>query len=470
MNVTTEEVVDDGYYVLRLTSSAHNWVAGRAFFLPTDRDLTLGFSLEGKDTRGNVASVAKWVGLRMLSSYADPTRYASYETFAKDAQGRWYSNDIFRQGTSGDAGTGRVPAQSAVPEDVADEYLSTDGRGWCAFREIEACEAVPTLNIFRVKTRVAYPSTTVAMRVPYLSSYLQQFVAKLQAAKFPGVTIDTIGRSAEGRPLWAIRLDDPHPTGKPDAQRTVFVIAREHASEHASSWVAHGALVSLLRDTPEVRKLRAGTTWIFVPLLDPDGGANSTFDHLTDHFCKPENPALPPEVLAYTRYLTDYVAQGRTLDAVVSLHNVEANECPHLFSPQIHALQREATLQVNRDIFQRAKKAGYLTGDPEKPWDVGMMTARLSGWCSLHFGSLGLNYEANDRYPTRRLSLSELQGLGIPLVTGLGTWLASDAGTAWHTARVKQVHAHLQARTAYWPRIGYGPEKRTPADLINLAY
>ena len=179
MNVTAAEVVNEGYYVLRLTSSAHNWVAGRAFFLPTGRDLTLGFSLEGHNTRGNVASVAKWVGLRMLRSYADPSRYTSYEAFTKDEHGRWHSTDIFRQGALDDAGTGRVPEQSAVPEDVADECLSPDGRSWSAFCEIEACEAVPSLNIFRIKTRVAYPSMVVAMRVPYLSRYLLQITRKV---------------------------------------------------------------------------------------------------------------------------------------------------------------------------------------------------------------------------------------------------------------------------------------------------
>lgn len=471
INIATEEVVNDGYYVLRLTSPAHNWVCGRAFFLPTGCEITLGLSLENQKSRGNVASVSKWVGLRMLQSYSDPIRYSSYETFAKDMLGKWHSTDIFRPGALGDAGSGRTPAQSAVPEDVADECLSPDGRSWYAFHELETCDAVPALNIFRVKTRVAYPSMMLSMRVPFLSSYLQQFVEKLQAAKFPGVTIDNIGRSTEGRPLWAIRLDDPHPIGDIATQRTVVMIAREHASEHPSSWATHGALISLLRDTPEARKLRAGTTWIFISLFDPDGGANSTFDNLTDRFCKPDDPTLPPEVLAYTRYITNYVATGRTLDVVVSTHSIEANEYyAHIFCPQVHSLQREATQQVNKEVFQLARSAGYLTGDAEKPAEFGMMTARFSGWCGLHFGSLVMNYEVNDRCPSRRLTLGELQGLGAPFVTGLGNWLSSNEGKLWHTARVEQLQAHLQARTAYWQQVGYAPEQRTAADLLNLAY
>jgi len=205
------EVVDQitPHYV-KLASPAHNWFAGTFTDLPTDKGVTIGLSMAGNDTRGNAADVKKWVGLVPVMTYADPTQYETYEWFIKDQDGRWVSGDPFKQGEARFAGTGKVPDQMVIPEEVAEQFLSADGQYWQAWREVDHAEAVPGINVFRITQRFAYPTATVAMRVPYTYRFFQEFIQRLQTAKIAGVEIDLIGRTTPWfRKQHAIRTREP---------------------------------------------------------------------------------------------------------------------------------------------------------------------------------------------------------------------------------------------------------------------
>jgi len=208
-NLAVVDQITPHYVIVKLASPAHNWFAGTFTNLPTDKAVTIGLSMAGNDTRGNAADVKKWVGLMPVMTYADPTQYETYEWFRKDAQGRWVSGDPFKQGEARFAGTGKTPEQAVIPKEVAAQFLSADGQYWQAWREVDTAEAVPGINVFRITQRFARPTATVAMRVPYTYTYLQAFLAKLQAAKLPGVTVDEIGDTPEKRKLQCIRVEDP---------------------------------------------------------------------------------------------------------------------------------------------------------------------------------------------------------------------------------------------------------------------
>ncbi|MHB9131864.1 MAG: M14 family zinc carboxypeptidase [Armatimonadota bacterium] len=469
-NLQIDNITGDQVRV-RLTTPVHNWFAGTLTNLPTDRKITISLPMAGNSTRGNPANVAKWQGLLPVLTYADPTKYASYEWFTRDAEGRWISGDPLKKNEARYAGTEAVPAQQAIPPKLAAEFLSSDGTYWCPWRDVEEAVADTAQNTFRLSPQVAQSTATVAMRVPYTYTYQQAFLQRLTAAQLPGVFLDEIGTTAEGRKLQAIRLDDPSNAVSMRDRKTVVVIAREHATEHAAGWALLGMVLKLVEATPETQALRRGMTWIFIPLEDPDGSAHAVFDRLTEMFKRDSRGAdTPLEVLAYARYLTDYAYRGRTIDVVMTLHGVEATESSNLCCPMVDPNKSTAILAFNHRLYAAVRQAGFQTEDPAKPWDYGTSPFRLYGWCAEHFESYDLTYEVNDRYPGNRLSLARLQGLGAEMAVALGRWCGGPEGEAWHRHALKGLHLKQLERAVYYQRAGYRPDKRMPQDIIRWGF
>ncbi len=96
-------------------------------------------------------------------------------------------------------------------------------------------------------------------------------------------------------------------------RRLQFLDAREHASEQIGSWVVFGALKALLADTPEAARLRKNTTWLLLPIFDPDGVAAAEYEPRTER-CLLGNNAGPrtttPETSAYLTYLRAFANAG----------------------------------------------------------------------------------------------------------------------------------------------------------------
>jgi len=272
------------------------------------------------------------------------------------------------------------------------------------------------------------------------------------------------------RSLQAIFFPALYPREPISQQQTVLVIAREHATEPDSSWVAQGVIRTLLNTTPEVQGIRTQTNWIIIPIEDPDGSADAIFDRLTEAFKKTNDPPVPSEVLDYTRYFADYIAGGRTIDVAVSLHSVEANECPHLFCPFVDFGIPTQVTTINTHFFSAAQAAGFQTGAPGESWAYGIMSFRLYGWCANHYRTLDLAYEINSRYPAHRLSLSQTHRLGNLLVNTLTWWVSGDAGKDWHRKTWQIVEALRIRRQAYFKTLNRSPETRTPHELVNLGY
>ena len=455
---------------------AHNWFAGAFTNLPTDRPVTLRVAMKGHDTRGNRANVAKWQGLWPVMTYADPANYESYIWFQKNKSGQWVSGDPFASDEERLAGNGAVPEQFVMPAKLARQCLSPDGKYWSPWRAIETAEADVRHNVFNIRHRFEAASATVAMRVPYTYTFLQKFLDRLEEAKLPGVAIDVAGRTAAGRKLQIIRLDDARSTRPRRERKTILVIAREHATEHASSWALHGLLTRLIENSPAARRLRADTTWLLIPIEDPDGSADSHFDRLTEQFRQSHGPltAIAPEVFAYTRYFRDYADRGRTLDLAVSLHNVEAREAPNVSSPFAHHVHRREIVSFNHELFNRLRTAGYAGGTPQ-PATNGGSPYRLYGWCALHFGTLDIAYEVNDRYPAQRLTLARLQGIGGVLAQQLAAWGKSEPGQRRHRLARATLQRRQRERTAYLATAarasgGQASTHRNVFDLIVLGY
>lgn len=465
-NLVVLEQITPTYVRAALEPLAFNWFSGVLADLPVGEPVTLGFIPADPDTTALSGDVSKWIGLVPLVSYSDQGRLDTYEWFVKDADGVWRSGAPWKIGAAREAGDGPLPQQTAVPVDLAPAFLAAAGRYWAPWQEVDQAAALPHVNIFRFTHTFARPTATVAMRVPYPPRYLQALLADLAQAAPPGVTVETLGATPQGRPVQLVRLTDPDdPTA---STRTTLVLAREHGTEAASSWLAQALLRHLL--APEGAALRQGRTWLLIPLLDPDAAAAPAYEGLTDRFYKSNIPPTPPEVLAYTRYLTDYIADGGQIDLAVSLHNIEAAEGPHLFSPLGNTAAAAQSFAFTQAFFARAQQAGFDTADPAVHWYYGTFPLRLGGWCALRLGALDLVYEVNDRYPARRLRLDQLDALGGLLAAELVAWQRTEEGQDWHAQVAAHLADHRRARAAYWAAAEHAPAARTAHESITLGY
>lgn len=447
---------------------AHNWFAGRLSGLPTNVRLKLTVDMSRQST-ANAMNVGKWKGLRPFYTYANPASYDAYTGFWRDDQGQWWSRDPFLTARQRFAGNADTPQQRAIHPALAPLFLSDKGAQWFPWQEIE--DAKPGANQSFVMRQTFYaPDASVAMRVPFTSTYLDQYVERLKAADKAGVKVDEVGQSSAGRRLWSIRVDDA--AGMNSADRpTIVIFAREHATEHATSWSALGALERLMDRSVEMDALRAKVSFVIVPLQDPDGAAFSRFENMTNNWDKPRKNARLDEVLAYSRYFRDIIEkENRTLDVVVSLHNVEANEAPNFMAPFAQSSFRATTEKLNKPLFAQLKEAGYTVASPN-PSGTGVMSMRLYGWLAAHLGAMDVAYEVNDRDPENRLSVAGLKSMGALLAEHLGNWTQSEAGNKRHAQARAVLEKRVEERTEFYAEQGQPKSQAArDADLLTQGF
>ena len=429
------------------TGYAHNWFAARFDGLTPQAETTIKLEMAGNDVEGNKMNVGKWNGLRPLFTYADPNSYDAYVGYWRDQNGSWWSLDPFLDERQKFAGNAVVPVQRAMVPQLSGQFLSNQGATWFPWAEIE--NAKPGGNqSFTIKQKFYSPQASVAMRVPFTPRYLDSYIERLKAAQKAGVYVDEIGKSAASRSLWCIRVEDPTGLASGDEIRTVVIFAREHATEHATSWSALGAVERLMDRSVEMDELRRRVRFLIVPLQDPDGAAVSRFINLTDNWDDPKNNARLTEVLAYSAYFRDYVEKGHTLDVAVSLHNVEANEAPNFMAPFAQPYFNEATVTLNKPLFAALKDAGYAVDSPT-PKGQGVMSTRLYGWLALRLGAMDVAYEVNDRDPESRLSVPGLKNMGGILAAQLGQWTLSEEGEKRHQQAREWLQKRAEKKEAY---------------------
>jgi len=438
-NLVIKEQFAPDYIIARINREAYNWFAGTLTNLPINKPITIGFSM-ANEKKALAGDVKKWRGLRPVLTYADPMQYETYEWFMKDAQGRWISGDPLKTGDARFAGTERLPHQRSVPVTLAEECLSKDQAYWCAWREMDEVTVLTEANICRITAQYTQSSATIAMRVPYPVAYQDAFIQRLRDAHIPGLQIDTLGTTPKQRTLDVIRIDDYDVPPRLQDRRTILVYAREHPTECASSWVVYGMVSAVIRAGQQANARHTNCTWLFIPMLDPDGCARSCSDRMAELFIQSKGVVIPPETECYKRYLTDYVRQNGPIDLAVSFHNVESAEFPNFFCPTAAPDYLTTVNAVNRGLFQSLTERQYLTGQSDHPWMTLAMPARLFGWCATTFGSLPLIYEVNDRFPAQRLNLAQLEGMGTVIAEHLATWLQSSEGEEWHRQVVTRHH------------------------------
>ena len=423
-NLIIDSQKDANNILLKTDLKSSNWFSGVFYYIDTENvtNFVLNMGMTDRNVQDNVV---KWDGLFPVYSYTPYNSYDTYIYYTKNDDGVWLSSDPFLSVEERYAGKEKAPKQYALSDRLAVEFLSEDGKYWSAWKDIHKTE-ISVGNNFHIEQKFNYFDVSLAMKYPYPYNYEQEYMTKLSEANIPGVTVHNIGRSnSDKHNLYIVEVNDPTATAEElKERRVVLMYANEDGNEPDSSWVVNGAINFLVSGSDEAKKILKEVTFLFIPLFDPIGWEESTYGALTYDFA---NIALKDvnrtEVLSYIGFINDWVDNRKMrLDLIMNLHNIECNEGPNIMSPFIDTENATDIFAFNKFFMPKLKDVDTSYAI----WIEGYSTARFMGWCSKNFGSIPVLYEINSRHPKNRLSLKDLNDLGISFVETLREYFMSE--------------------------------------------
>ncbi|MFB3826232.1 MAG: M14-type cytosolic carboxypeptidase [Bryobacteraceae bacterium] len=219
------------------------------------------------------------------------------------------------------------PGAHAVTPNTRPVY-SYDNRAWTHFTDQDTSwdeKAVELTLRFRPRRGRMW----IAHVPPYTGAHLAALLKDIEG--HPHLKSETAG------PVRLLTVTDPAPA---EGKKVIWIMARQHAWEAGTSWVAEGALRLLLSDSAEARQLRRAAIWKFFPMADPGGVArgavrfNAHGYDVNRHWDKVD-PELMPEVAAMKNAI--YGWPGR-IDLLLALHNQEAGD--YIQGPKLEIAQR----------------------------------------------------------------------------------------------------------------------------------
>jgi hypothetical protein len=238
------------------------------------------------------------------------------------------------------------PNKGAITGDTLPFY-SSDGITWLPIEEATYDASGPTLTY---KIHMPSDRVWVAYVPPYTLANFKSLSNDL--ARNHDVTIETIGRSVEGREIPLITITDRSIADK--NKKVIWLMFRQHAWESGSSWTGEGLLRFVSSADPVARQIRKGAIVKVLPLCDPDGVFHGLvrFNHYgydLNRNWDVIDPVKMPEITAERRAILGWVDAGKRIDFFLTLHNDEYNE--------------------------------YLQGPPDERWSV-LLKKVWSNWSS----------------------------------------------------------------------------------------
>lgn len=195
-------------------------------------------------------------------------------------------------------------------------WVSDDGRAW----RVQPTEKIDG-NRLRLRLHLNGPELHVARLEPYGLPEIERL--KRDLAGRPGISVESIGRTVEGRDLEMIRAGDPA------APARILIRARAHPWESGGSWVAEGLLRRLAADDADARRWRSKLAFYVMPMANKDGVArgltrfNVRGADLNRGWDRPADPDLAPEKAALEAWIGRSIIEGRRPHFAMDLHNDE---------------------------------------------------------------------------------------------------------------------------------------------------
>jgi len=257
-------------------------------------------------------------------------------------------------------------------------------------------------------------SAFVALRYPYNYNRLKKYLLSIE--KKPHVSVKILGKSREGREIYALMVTDK--TVSDSKKKGIWVVAKEHGAEQDGAWVIEGMTKYLLRDDPKVIALRRNTVFVLIPVAAPDAAYHGRvvnpatgFDVSHRYDLKSIFPdrldGMTEETNAIWSEVQRWVESGHSLDLAISFHN------PHGDEENVWVM---FSSRFKREEHQRFHKTflKYLSGYTFKTQLTNhSLFKNVFPWrCSTEFGSLGFIYEINQHARGRFLSIQDLYYFG----------------------------------------------------------
>ena len=324
----------------------------------------------------------------------------------------------------------------------------TSGQRWQFIADVEADEASHTLIL---RQRFEADSVFVAMRPPYTPDYHARYLDSLR--ENPLARVHTVGVSPGGRPLSVVQIGGLTEEAARE-NPCILLYAREHADEHDTSWTVRGAIDYLLTEDRFARRLRRTVTFLFIPLLDPDGADRAQYENMMRSFHREKST---PENEVWVEFFKDRADRMYRLDLVLNLHNVESAEAGHLscarFMPEWSTVRHEACETLHRrGIVPAFRARGFEVA--MQPWGEDVSYNRLCGTLFWYYGPINMAYEVNSQAPDRHLTLAQLGEIGVGLIDEAGGFLRSEHARP----ALAIVGRTLRTREKQW--LFYRPDRR----------
>ena len=299
--------------------------------------------------------------------------------------------------------------------------FSYDGKHWERFSN---CGFVKEEKVFRIRHTFSRDVVWIAYIPPYTFSRLEALLQELKSNR--SVTIESIGNSVEGRPLYLVTLGDPRLDQK--TAPVIWIVARQHSFEAGGSWAVEGLLNFLSSSELEARNILQQVVFKICPMLNPDGVVsggtrfNAEGVDLNRHW-NSEDPLSSdskkaPEIVSVKEALRKWKKRHR-LDLWINIHNndmVWNKDGDYIrFAP---ADQEETARRLEKALREKAIFTGPFIPTPN-PLTTEAVVAQEFGALSLLMEMKTGYLEKWDRWTGVDLFL--LHGEGI--ARSVATWL-----------------------------------------------
>ena len=203
---------------------------------------------------------------------------------------------------------------------------SYDQKAWKHLRDEEVKWDEKTSSL-RLRFTPARDRIWIAHVPPYTTADLARLLRTVRAS--PYLQKAVIGKTVGGRDMLLLTVTNPATSEA--HKKVVWLMARQHAWEAGTSWVAEGAIRFLVSSDPRAARLRDEVIFKIFPMADPDGVVRggvrfNAHGYDLNRNWDTVNSQLMPEIAAQRQTVLDWIDAGRRIDLFLTLHNTEDTE------------------------------------------------------------------------------------------------------------------------------------------------